>query len=93
MFFSGFENLIPVTLRHLEADLSILRCIKLIRIPLKFISGGNPANIPCRRGDFWSVNVTETRISAGNNAPHCMNVFCHKSKETHKYCKVSEPGN
>jgi hypothetical protein len=33
-FFSGFENLIPlsVILRHLEAELSIQRClIKLIR--------------------------------------------------------------
>jgi hypothetical protein len=32
-FSSGFENLITlsVILRHLEAELSILRCLKLIR--------------------------------------------------------------
>jgi hypothetical protein len=32
-FFCGFENLITlsVILRHLEAELSILRCLKLIR--------------------------------------------------------------
>jgi hypothetical protein len=32
-FSSGFENLInlSVILRHLEAELSILRCLKLIR--------------------------------------------------------------
>jgi hypothetical protein len=46
---SGFENLI--ILRHLEAELIILRCLTLIRgyfyflfffTPLKLIYGGNP---------------------------------------------------